>query len=1023
MKERKMKQKNTDIGKAFLCGSAAMLLLAGCVKESAINEKYRPAGTPITFSAATGYENGTGTRTEYSGQLYGNTPKYERIDWVADDLVTIVYAHGNGSPIISQYTVTEVSGDTDRNSTASVEVVSGQTKLTWGEGDGDHTFYAMYPSNGFGGNTSAILDGNHVTGSIPAGQTLRLKNGKYLPPMQYGYMVAYKNIVGTSTESRVTLPFTPAVTAFEFKLQKRNDDTGNLKVVRAELTATTPLTGTFAFDITGGDNDGAIWGNMTVNNGAGYTVSVSFPDGGVPVPEQGNAFLDFTLFALPVQQTGLQLKLIYTDGSSRILKLNDMPGNTPHVFAAAKKHIITNAAVPGSGFQYVLQHTGATITLDDGTVVQEVVREYDTAGATNTAPFDSYRISDGGTTQTVIPISLEYAEADADGLPMRDGTTGEILWSSTIPSELTSVDAPLADPGSGSLSAHVTEYSSPVVKETVYELLKRSENLKSRPAVGTSSAPYDLSMYDIHGTSRNNQPVTANCYVVDRAGWYMFPIVYGNAIDYTKAEASGTAATLYNNGVNAYAYKDAVTPSANEQRVWHGFQNFTGTSLISTPYILDDAGLVSSDVEAVVVWQDVESATYSFIENVAVTDVSSSNVFYDPAGSDYKTSLPYVKFQVPVGEIDPDETMNPLYRVTGIRQGNAVIAVRLKEDKTFGGTLYDAGTILWSWHIWITDGDDTDGDLMGDGLSSIPLGMYDTPTWNVMPVNLGWFNESEWTFYRDRIWYVRVSQTSGDREPLIFKVVQKKPSTSENGASGAFYQWGRKDPFLPSTGNANLNKAAYSPVGLSLTTSEREIVTAAPTVSNASLSIQNPNIMYHNPANHGWMLWATPNNLWDITQRGNQDNAVSKTVYDPCPPGYSVPRRYAFRGFTYRKFLGNWTWLTDYDDFRVADRNGDGTISAADYEYGWHFYTTNEKTATIYFPGAGHRDSDNGKISAIRDEDGSWYCGGRYWNAAPYVQAGECHYASYLDFYSYSINLWMPNDRSFGAVVRPVEEE
>lgn len=123
--------------KAALAGSV-LLLLAGCVKESAINEKYRPAGTPITFSAATGYENGTGTRTEYSGQLYGDNPAYERIDWVTGDPVTITYVHG--STKTSQYTVTEVSGNTDRNSYASVEVASGQTKLTWGEGEGDHTF-------------------------------------------------------------------------------------------------------------------------------------------------------------------------------------------------------------------------------------------------------------------------------------------------------------------------------------------------------------------------------------------------------------------------------------------------------------------------------------------------------------------------------------------------------------------------------------------------------------------------------------------------------------------------------------------------------------------------------------------------------------------------------------------------------------------------------------------------------------------------------------------------------------------
>ena len=438
-----MKQKNTAIGKAFLCGSAAILLLAGCVKESAINEKYRPAGTPITFSAATGYENGTGTRTEYSGQLYGNTPKYERIDWLSGDPVTITYVHG--TPATSQYQVTEVSGTTDKNSYASVEVASGQTKLTWGEGEGDHTFYAMYPSTGFQGNGSASLtSSNHVQGSVPATQTLHLSadGTKYLPPMQYGYMVAYKNISGTSTENRVTLPFTPAVTAFEFKLQKRNGDMGDLKIKGAELTATTPLTGTFAFDITGGDDNGATW-NTSIGTGAttvtdeGHTVSFTFPvEGGVSLPDYGGeTFLDFTVFALPVEQTGLRLKLIYTDDSENVLALNDAP-DVPHIFEAAKKHVITNKSVPGD-WEYVIEATDPDIFPYTGGTKNATVTSYRQKG--NVKEPVAWTVEgyyyDEACTQRVAPADLWITSFNGDGTGEGSvtGATVPVVGQASVP--------------------------------------------------------------------------------------------------------------------------------------------------------------------------------------------------------------------------------------------------------------------------------------------------------------------------------------------------------------------------------------------------------------------------------------------------------------------------------------------------------------------------------------------------------------------------------------------------------------
>lgn len=659
--------------------------------------------------------------------------------------------------------------------------------------------------------------------------------------------------------------------------------------------------------------------------------------------------------------------------------------------------------------EFVLRHTGPTITLDDGTVVQEVVRNEDTAGATGTATFNSYLSADGGTTREDVEVFFEYAEADADGLPVRAG--GEIIWSSSRPSTLSSVAA------SGSVaktfSAGVGAYSLGIVKETESEFLKHAENLKSRSAVGTSVSPRDLSMYDIHGVSRGNQPVTANSYIVDRAGWYMFPIVYGNAIDYTK---SGTS--LYRNGVNAYAYKDEASPAANARDNWHNFQNFTGTGLISTPYILDDVGsLTSSDVEAVVVWQDVESSHYSFIGNISVTNVSSSNIFYDPVASIFKGRVPYIKFEVPMGSIDPDETKDPFVRVTGIRQGNAVIALRLKTAKTIGGTSFPAETILWSWHIWITDGYDTDGDNKGDGLTPIPVTNHaGTYTLNVMPLNLGWCDQATTTVYKDRVWYVRVHQDSGSEDPIIFRVVQKKaPATI--GSSGTFYQWGRKDPFISSSGSGNMNKAVYSPSGYTLTASTNTVSydNASP-ADNSSKAIQNPFIHYYSSDTYGWMSSVYPYNLWNMaTGINTADVAVSKTVYDPCPPGYCVPRKGAFTNFTK---TGDNAYIIS--ELNVKDLNEDGAITSEDFDKGWYFYTSPSGGETIFFPAAGARNYENSALHLIGTH-------GRYWLAAPQWKSDSdilTRKRFDVSFDSGSVGpINYGNDWSFGLAVRAIEEE
>ena len=89
----------------------------------------------------------------------------------------------------------------------------------------------------------------------------------------------------------------------------------------------------------------------------------------------------------------------------------------------------------------------------------------------------------------------------------------------------------------------------------------------------------DLSLVDIHGAAlaRHN---TANCYVVSEAGWYRFPLVYGNAIT---------------NGVpNPAAYTN-IDPTNTKLT---NFVNYNNTQ-ITSPFVETDTGKEAASVEMI----------------------------------------------------------------------------------------------------------------------------------------------------------------------------------------------------------------------------------------------------------------------------------------------------------------------------------------------------------------------------------------------------------------------------------------
>ena len=261
---------------------------------------------------------------------------------------------------------------------------------------------------------------------------------------------------------------------------------------------------------------------------------------------------------------------------------------------------------------------------------------------------------------------------------------------------------------------------------------------------------------------------------------------------------------------------------------------------------------------------------------------------------------------------------------TGTEPGNAVIAV-----------CNAGGEILWSWHIWVS------ADEIADKTDDNGL------VW--MDRNLG--------------------------------ALSAVPSEAQN-TRGLFYQWGRKDPFLPSaadfveiptiyyTDDSDTQNSKYqeqvklSPSanvrneqkgdGTRGISSEKAIVTYhAP--GNMEYAVANPekfltiHAVYTGAIKCDWYIMSPDNstdeqygsNLWGNT--ASEKNY--KSIFDPCPAGYVVPKSQAFGTIESGACLSRIDADFDENDVKTADNwvedeNG--------YGYVW-----NKGGNNAFFPKAG----------------------------------------------------------------------
>lgn len=479
--------------------------------------------------------------------------------------------------------------------------------------------------------------------------------------------------------------------------------------------------------------------------------------------------------------------------------------------------------------------------------------------------------------------------------------------------------------------------------------------------------------YDLSTNGGTTSMNTANCYIVDAGGTYRFPLVYGNAITDGKTNEASYKHQAWSDGVHYIPV----------------FKNYNNAD-IDNPYILTDIynGSIPYGIDASLVWQD---------ESGLVTNIEYNESLYEGHGG-------------------------ITFNVSSPKEGNAVIALK---DPT--------GTIMWSWHIWVTAIDMSKTITINrpklDPSSTVHISAGD---FEIMPVNLGWCSGGIPVLYYDRHeCEVKITQRLSDGSDGVSQTVKiiQEPHIAVPCGNNPYYQWGRKDPFIAG-GNQNESVKPWYDNETTTTSKSNlpEMMNSNSVIgenrqltkdATASL-IQNPDKWQNGPRRKrddndpDWTLNQAffPKdmiyfNLWN-NQCWNGNDIIAKTIYDPCPPGWHVSSLYTFAGFT--DHGGSLTHgemendkPVDIKDRMYAATEGnmmpDGWTNSNNYNNNIvEFYTNKTKLISIGFPANGYRDWSDAKLLQYGQGE-VWHAEGALW--APDVNSGYSTYyynAYHLEF-------------------------
>lgn len=371
---------------------------------------------------------------------------------------------------------------------------------------------------------------------------------------------------------------------------------------------------------------------------------------------------------------------------------------------------------------------------------------------------------------------------------------------------------------------------------------------------------------------------TANCYLVDKAGYYSLPLVYGNG--------NPTAYTPGSKGLTK-------------------FPDHAGNQI-------SQAEIQGCD-DAVLVWQDAPD-------------------LIDPKSVGLSGDKKTLKFRI---------------RSNTLTQGNAVLAV-----------VNSSKTILWSWHIWVTPyknifyNDCVELETsIGSETKKYSLTKYNLGWCDAHP-----HNDARHFSLQAVIDMSKYGGSATEAVDIHGSFTQDEFKGSDGG-DNTYYQWGRKDPMLGGIYNSKTPIYQYSRKGIgvwdtvelsmenkqvfneykddeghdfSFCKNPGDLLDPTHNMSDGATieqSIQHPYMFItnsrckdgiltgetapsYNFRNHWHARYegVIPYNVWNVgvencgvvnpsTTESLKRNALvgSKSVYDPCPPGFRIPPADVFR--------------------------------------------------------------------------------------------------------------------------------
>ena len=297
-----------------------------------------------------------------------------------------------------------------------------------------------------------------------------------------------------------------------------------------------------------------------------------------------------------------------------------------------------------------------------------------------------------------------------------------------------------------------------------------------------------------------------------------------------------------------------------------------------------------------------------------------------------------------------------------IKNGNAVIAVKSAD-----------GTIMWSWHLWFDH---------SDALSTIACTNHEGDNFKVTKNILGYtlYKWKSTSYESPRVARMKIEQEVGNGAKKSAYITITQSPYAEREYSTALYQFGRKDAF---PGTNTLYESTFVENG----------------GNNISIvnAIQNPGTFYTD--GNKWGTEYRYFNLWSMqtTSQTDASKTLVKTVYDPCPVGFTMPPLKTFSGAT----------TTGKTNTNNKDINALGN-----WDQGWHFYAKDSSSpSTVYYPAIGSRTASAGKLYGVKDR-------GYYWVGVPSSTSA----GNNLDIRNTIVIPANNLNRAVGCSIRPVAE-